>query len=146
LQGFSELMDGEPVVDIVQPDACRCGGVTESMRVAERAGRQGLRVAPHTWSDAVALVANMHVVAASQPHAITVEMDQTGNPFIEQLLKENLRLVDGELALPQGPGLSIELDEAVVERYTMPGAVPEGNYSDMMFGRGQYVPAGAYEA
>lgn len=145
LQGFAELMDA-PIVDIVQPDACRCGGITESLRVAARAARQGLRVAPHTWSDAVALVANMHVVAASQPHAITVEMDQTGNPFIEQLLKENLRLVDGELALPQGPGLGIELDEAVVERYTMTGAVPAGNYSDMMFGRGQYAPAEAYEA
>ncbi|MBM3727736.1 MAG: mandelate racemase/muconate lactonizing enzyme family protein [Acidobacteria bacterium] len=142
-QGFAELM-ADPLVDIVQPDACRCGGVTASVRVAARAARHGLRVAPHTWSDAVALVANMHVVA-SQPHGITVEMDQTGNPLIEGLLRENLRLVDGELALPQGPGLGIELDEAVVERYAMKGPVAAGNYSDMMFGRGEYAPAGEYE-
>lgn len=140
LQGFRELIDGG-VVDIVQPDACRCGGITESVRVAQAARR----IAPHTWSDAVALVANMHVVAAT-PHAITVEMDQTGNPFIEQLLKHPLKIEDGELALPQAPGLGIELDEDIVERYTMAGPMPEGNYSDMVRGREHYAPAGPYES
>ena len=145
LQGFRELIDGQ-VVDIVQPDACRCGGITESLRAAELAGAHGLRVAPHTWSDAVALAANMHVVA-SLPHGITVEVDQTGNPLIEDLLKTRLRAVDGEISLPQAPGLGIELDEAAVEKYSLkPGErTPPGNYSDMVFGASHYGPAGPYQ-
>jgi D-galactarolactone cycloisomerase len=145
LQGFRELIDGN-VVDIVQPDACRCGGITESLRAADLARQHNLRLAPHTWSDAVALAANMHV-AAALPHAITVEMDQTGNPFIEDLLTNKLRIVNGELAMPRGPGLGIELDEDVVERYSLQRgeALPLGNYSDMVFGAPYYGPAGPYE-
>ena len=47
-------------------------------------------VGTHTWSDAVALVANAHFVAAL-PNGLTVEVDQTGNPFIDELLAEPLR-------------------------------------------------------
>lgn len=145
-QGFAELIDGR-VVDIVQPDACRCGGITESLRVVQLAGAQGLRVALHTWSDAVALTANMHVLAAAGP-GVTVEMDQTGNPLIEQLLTAPWQLRDGELALPQLPGLGITLDEETVGRYSLPpgASIPEGNYSDMVFGPQFYSPAPPYEA
>ena len=114
LQGFRELID-RGMVDIVQPDCCRVGGISESRRVGEMAAKAGLRVAPHTWSDAVTLVGNMHVVA-SLPNAICVEVDQTGNPFIDDLLKDKLVVTEGTIALPQGPGLGIELDEEVVER------------------------------
>ena len=93
------------------------------------------------------MVGNMHVVA-SLSNSITVEMDQTGNPFIDDLLVEKLRVAEGELALPQGPGLGIALDDDVVERYALPAGspVPTGNYSDMVFGRDRYAPAGPYEA
>ncbi len=143
-QGFRELIDGG-VVEIVQPDCCRCGGLTAALRVAKAAGDHGIRVAPHTWSDAVALTANMHLVA-SQPHAITVEMDQTGNPFIEDLLEEPLRVENGEIKLPAAPGLGIELSSATVEQYALPPGdpIPLGNYSDMVFGRDQYSPAAPY--
>lgn len=145
LQGFRELIDGR-VVDIVQPDACRCGGITESLRVAAAAAQNGLRVAPHTWSDAVALTANMHVVAALENGA-TVEVDQTGNPFLEELLATKWELRDGEIVMPQGPGLGISLNEDAVARYSLPkGArIPDGNYSDMVFGPQHYAPAPAYE-
>ncbi len=146
LQGFRELIDGR-VVDIVQPDACRCGGITESLRVAGLAAKHGLRVAPHTWSDAVALTANMHVLA-SLDNGVTVEVDQTGNPFIEELLTVKPRVEDGEIAMPQGPGLGIALDESTVERYSLPKGerIPDGNYSDMVFGLRFHAPAAPYEA
>ncbi len=143
-QGFNELINGG-IVQIVQPDCCRCGGLTAALRVAEAAREHGLRVAPHTWSDAVALAANMHFVA-SQPHAITVEMDQTGNPFIDGLLAAPLTVKEGEIELPQAPGLGIELNSDVVEKYTLaPGdPIPAGNYSDMVFGGEYYSPAAPY--
>ena len=63
VQGFRELLRAG-AVDIVQPDACRTGGISECYRVGQLAAQTNTRVATHTWSDAVALVANMHVIAA----------------------------------------------------------------------------------
>lgn len=132
-QGFKELVDGG-VVDIAQPDCCRCGGLTEALRIAEDAAEREVKIAPHTWSDAVALTANMHLVAAT-PDALTVEVDQTGNPFIEELLVDGPRIVAGQAVLPKGPGLGVELNPDTVRKYTVPRgrATPPGNYSDMVF-------------
>jgi D-galactarolactone cycloisomerase len=105
----------------------------------------GLSFAPHTWSDAVAVTANAHVVAA-HPNGLTVEMDQTGNPFIDKLLVEPLRVRDGMLALSDKPGLGIELNRAVIERYRMadPLTMPDGFYSDMAFGPTAFVSPPPY--
>ena len=135
LQGFRELIRAG-ALDIVQPDTSRCGGITEAKRVADLAQSAGLRVAPHTWSDAVAITANAHVVA-SLPHGITVEVDQTGNPLIEELLVEPLVVRDGQLSLSKAPGLGIELNPVTLQRYRLndPLHLPDGSYSDMIFGK-----------
>jgi D-galactarolactone cycloisomerase len=146
VQGFREILRAG-AVDIAQPDACRTGGITESMRVARMAAEHGVRIAPHTWSDAVALIANAHVVAAI-PHGVTVEVDQTGNPSIDELLREPLRIEDGLLHLPDRPGLGIELNQATLDRLAVPKDQPmlDGNYSDLIFGRQHYSVAPPYES
>ena len=135
LQGFRELIRAG-AVDIVQPDACRCGGISEVWRVARLAAAHGLRFATHSWSDAVAIVANAHVVSAL-PNGVTVEIDRMNNPFVDDLLRRPLEVVDGEIALGDRPGLGIELNWEAVERSRMqdPLHIPDGVYSDMMFGR-----------
>jgi L-alanine-DL-glutamate epimerase-like enolase superfamily enzyme len=144
VQGFRELLRAG-AIDIVQADACRTGGISEVMRIAAMAAGLGLRVAPHTWSDAVSLVANAHVVAAL-PHGLTVEVDQTGSPFIEELLAEPLAIADGYLHLSDAPGLGIELDQAALDRLTVPRGVTiaDGNYSDLIFGAQHYSVAPPY--
>ena len=129
----------------MQADASRCGGITELCRVADMAHKAGLKLAPHSWSDAVAIMANAQVVAAT-PHALTVEVDQTGNPFVEELLVEPLQVKDGRLQLSRRPGLGIELNQAAVEKYRMadPLSIPDGWYSDMVFGQQDNRPAGPY--
>ena len=135
LQGFRELIRAG-AVDIVQPDACRCGGVSEVWRVAKLAAEHGTRFATHSWSDAVAIVANAHVVSA-MPNGVTVEIDQMNNPFVDELLGRALEVVDGEIALGDVPGLGIDVNWEVVERTRLadPLHIPDGVYSDMMFGR-----------
>lgn len=134
VQGFRELLRAR-ALDIVQPDACRAGGITECVRIGQMAAEANARVAPHTWSDAVAMMANAHIIA-SLPNSITVEVDQTGNPFIEELLAEPLQINDGLLRLPEGPGLGIELNSQTLKRLAMPPGemMPDGNYSDLIFG------------
>jgi L-alanine-DL-glutamate epimerase-like enolase superfamily enzyme len=132
-RGFAELIRCR-AVDVVQPDVSRAGGVTSARHVAGLARDAGLRIATHSWSDAVAVIANAHVVAAI-PNGLTVEVDRTGNPFVDDLLTEPLRIAGGRLHLPSAPGLGISLDDAVIARYRLPaGPVPAGNYSDMVFG------------
>jgi L-alanine-DL-glutamate epimerase-like enolase superfamily enzyme len=135
VQGFRETLRAR-AVDIAQPDACRAGGITECFRIGTMAAETGVRVATHTWSDAVALVANAHLIAAL-PNGITVEVDQTGNPFVDELLAEPLRIEDGNLLLTDEPGLGIELDRATVDRLSLSPEqlLPDGNYSDLIFGR-----------
>jgi L-alanine-DL-glutamate epimerase-like enolase superfamily enzyme len=80
----------------LQPDTSRCGGLSEAWKVSQLAAQNNLGIATHTWSDAVAVVSNAHVVA-SCPTGITVEVDQTGNPNIEEVLSEPLRVENGVL-------------------------------------------------
>ncbi len=144
LQGFRELVDRK-TVDILQPDCSRAGGITECRRIGLMAADHGLRVATHGWSDAIAVAANMHLIA-SLPTGLTVEIDRTRNGLVDRLLTEPFKVVDGEIAVPQEPGLGIELDSSAIESFTLPdGIVPDGNYSDLVFGHEFYTPAGAYE-
>jgi D-galactarolactone cycloisomerase len=145
IQGFRELIRAQ-ALDIVQPDCCRAGGISECFRIGQLAAEANLGVATHTWSDAVALVANAHVVAAL-PNGITVEVDQTGNPFIDELLAEPLRINDGKLELGDTPGLGISLNEASLERLASGygETMKDGNYSDLIFGAEYYTVAPPFE-
>jgi len=134
-QGFAELIR-MGAVDVLQPDASRCGGLSEVIRVARMAAAAGLEFATHTWNDALTVMANAQVVSA-MPNGLTVEVDQTGIPFIDELLVEPLTVRDGQLQLSRAPGLGVELDERVVARHSMPDplVIPDGFYSDMVFGK-----------
>ena len=135
LQGFRELIRAG-AVDIVQPDASRCGGISEVWRVAQLAQTHGVRFGTHSWSDAIAIVANAQVVSA-MPNGISVEIDQMNNPFVTELLVEPLAVTDGQMPLSDAPGLGIELKMDVVDRLRLadPLHIPDGVYSDMMFGK-----------
>jgi L-alanine-DL-glutamate epimerase-like enolase superfamily enzyme len=139
VQGFAELLRCG-AIDIAQPDAARTGGISEALRIGELAAAQGVPVITHTWNDAVALLANAHVVAALA-NGQMVEVDQTGNPFIDRLGISPLDFDDGRLRLPETPGLGIELDPEVIARYRVPAGerVADGNYADLVFGR-KYLP------
>jgi D-galactarolactone cycloisomerase len=144
VQGFREMFRAG-ALDIAQPDASRTGGITEALRIGRLADQHGLRIATHSWSDAIAVIANAHVVAAL-PNGMTVEVDQTGNPFIEDLLSEPLCIEDGMLRIPDKPGLGIELDQETLDSFAWPRGMPlpDGNYSDMVFGAAYLFPPVPY--
>lgn len=113
---FRELIDRR-AVDVVQPDACWTGGLSEVRKIAAYAGAHHMLCIPHSFSTAVALTANMHLVG-SIANGEFVEWDQNGNPLVDELLVERFQLDgDGLLPIPGGPGLGVTLDRDVVERY-----------------------------
>jgi len=138
LQGFRELFRAG-AIDIAQPDVSRTGGITEGLRISALAQAAGIPIVTHTWSDAVAIVANAHFVASS-PTGARVEVDRTGTPLMDGLLTAPLIFTEGNLVLTEEPGLGIELDDDVLHKFTVADDVllRDGNYADLVFGGQPY--------
>ena len=114
--GFRELID-RGHVDLVQPDVTRCGGITEFLRIAELARERGVETVPHAWKSGIIKAASLHCNAVL-PDAFFQEYCVADTPINQTLVKERMPLdSDGYVAVPTGPGLGIELDEDVLERY-----------------------------
>lgn len=108
-------------VDFLQPDVARAGGVTEIRKIAELAAKQRLPISFHTWGDAIALAASVHLSAALQD-CIVMELDYTHNPLREELLREPLNFQRGFLIPPEKPGLGVDVDPQALERFAFSGS------------------------
>ncbi len=107
-------------VDILQPDVARAGGISKVVKIAALAAHHGLSVSFHTWGDAVALAASLHLAAALKNSSV-MELDCTENPLRSELLKEPLEAENGFMVPPQRPGLGIELDPKAEKRFAFSG-------------------------
>lgn len=107
-------------VDVLQPDAGRCGGLTELRRIAEVAELEGALVIPHGWKTGITAAASRHFQAAT-PNAPFFELlhpELFDSPLRRDLVAPEPELrPDGTLALPTAPGLGVELVEDAVARY-----------------------------
>ena len=107
-------------LDIVQPDLCIVGGLSEGRRIAWAADDHHILVVPHGWNTAVGLAADLHLTAAI-PNARYVEYWFPA-PYVDGILAKPFRLdSNGLLAIPTGPGLGIEVDEEKVRHYARAG-------------------------
>lgn len=111
-------------VDLIQPDVTLCGGISECLFVAELARAAGLQCVPHCWGGAIAVAATLQVLALLPPDSPApgatgpmLELDVYDNPFREQLPLHPFAQQQGYVAIPQGPGLGIEIDETVIKKY-----------------------------
>ena len=111
-------------VDIVQPDLCCCGGITEGMKIAAMAEVAGIKTYPHIFGSAVGLFASLQFLAAipDVPHAWTpediwVEYDQTENPFRVELAEEKVEKDGNYLIVPDRPGIGVTVREDILEKY-----------------------------
>lgn len=93
-------------LDVVQPDACWCGGVSESRRIAAYASAHGLLCVPHSISSAFSMLVNAHVVA-SLDNGFLVEWDGTGNPLMDRFFDPQSALIDGLFEIPSTPGIGL---------------------------------------
>lgn len=121
---FDRLFDARGV-DIAQPDLCMCGGLTEGMAIATLGSTHDVAVTPHCWMSAVGIAASLHFAAAAPafphgdvvPEPIPFEVDRSDNDLRTEIVAEPIDVTGGEVAVPDGPGLGIEVDEEAVERY-----------------------------
>ena len=110
---FRELLD-KRAAEILQADAAVCGGITEWRRIAQTAASYEVTICPHWFHDL-----HVHLVA-SAPNARYVEFfpdDQVLN--FRKLINRQLLVKNGDLLLPQTPGLGFEFDERAVAKYAV---------------------------
>jgi galactonate dehydratase len=109
-------------VDIVQPDISHCGGITEIRKIATLAETYDVALAPHCPLGPLTLAASLHVDFVShnafiQEQSMGIHYN-VGNDVLDYLIDpEPLKIVDGYIAAPTGPGLGVEINEEfVIER------------------------------
>jgi L-alanine-DL-glutamate epimerase-like enolase superfamily enzyme len=115
---FLDLID-RGGVQVVQPDVGRVGGLTEARRVCELAAERGRLVVPHGWKTGITVAATAHLAAVTghMPFFEFVPQQVAESALRRELVTDELALVDGALALPQRPGLGIELNREALERF-----------------------------
>lgn len=112
LMEFKRLMEAG-AIGVAQPSITKVGGVTEMRKVFALGEAHGITVVPHSPYFGPGLMASIHVCAAT-PREIPVEnyyCDFPETPFGDQIVPKN-----GEFAVPQGPGLGQDPDEAIIAR------------------------------
>ena len=95
--------------DIWQPDVGAAGGITEMIRIAALASALEFQLAPHAWSSAFLVAANLQL-AAALPNFWIFEFAQAYNPLLTDLVTTRIGVdKDGCIPIPQGPGLGVEI-------------------------------------
>jgi L-alanine-DL-glutamate epimerase-like enolase superfamily enzyme len=123
LHEFKLLID-RGCYDILQPDVLISEGAFQVWKVSALAEAAHLRVVPHTWTNGVGLVANLHLAAAIPTCDWFEFPHDPGSGWTAEA--GNRMLVDppsidgdGYVPVPDRPGFGIELDEELLERYTV---------------------------
>ena len=112
-----QLLEGE-AVQILQPDPSKAGGVTETKKIADLAAAFRRPFAPHTSMSGVNMAVCLSLLTVAS-NALVYEADLSPlNPFRDDLVSPVPKVDrDGHVEAYDGPGLGIEVDESLFERY-----------------------------
>ncbi len=120
---FKEVI-ARRAMDIVQPDVSLCGGIAECLFIAEMARLSAMQSVPHCWGGAIVIAATLQLLSllpdtswARTSETPMLELDVYENPFRDELLTQPFEIRDGLVRVPTGPGLGIEVNEDVLQRY-----------------------------
>jgi D-galactarolactone cycloisomerase len=107
--------------DIYQPDATMGGGIGDAKKVLDACAEQGLGYTPHTWTNGLGFLINLHVYAAG-PRDFPIEYPYEPPGWVPEardgLLAHPIEVApDSTVAVPDAPGLGIELDEDKLAQY-----------------------------
>ncbi|MBN2239259.1 MAG: galactonate dehydratase [Dehalococcoidales bacterium] len=112
---YKQLIE-QQLVDIIQPDVCHCGGISEFRRISSAAETYYIRVAPHNPNGPVATAASIQLSAAI-PNFDILEYASSESSFTDNIVKQPILPEEGYFAIPDSPGLGIDLDETAIKRY-----------------------------
>jgi D-galactarolactone cycloisomerase len=107
----------ESIIQYVQADCCKAGGISELMKIGALASTWHLAVAPHTSASVLSTAASLAVLSAL-PNGTWYEADVSRvNAFRDALGIGAPTVVGGYIEASDSPGLGVEIDESVIDRY-----------------------------
>ena len=115
-KSFLQLMDVGKI-DVVQVDLTRCGGFTEAIKIAALAADRGLKVVNHGFTTYLNVAAALHFLASIPNTLGLLEFVVEEGTTLRNSITETIRAESGRVAVPDGPGLGIELNEAGIEKF-----------------------------
>ena len=116
------------LVDVIQPDLCHAGGITETKKIAALAEAYYVQVAPHSPQGPVSTAAAAHLALAI-PNFLILEFVRSA-PYRDRVLQEAWIVRDGHLDVPDRPGLGVDLDEDALAASPMrPVGIPRGAWA-----------------
>ena len=116
--------------DVIQPDISHIGGLLETKKLAAWADAYYVTVAPHNVGGQINTAAALHLAACTTNFKIQEYFNDFADPWVRETAPGLPEVVDGYFALPQGPGLGVELDEEVI------AAHPKKNVHFNLFAEG----------
>ncbi len=124
--GFREWISRR-AVDILQPDLCSAGGFTECRKISALAQAWHMTLIPHVWASGIGLAASLQFLATIPPAPLALnpiepmlEYDQSSHPFRQDLIFGAIKMQDGRVAVPTAPGIGVDINREVIERYRQP--------------------------
>ncbi len=119
MEGFATLCTNE-AVEIIMPDLAFCGGIKECMKIATMAELfDGIMVSPHNPVGPVSTMATTQVCAAI-PNFNIMERQWNEVEWRGDLVEPPERFINGEIAVPDGPGIGVKLNESMVNKHLEP--------------------------
>jgi L-rhamnonate dehydratase len=112
--GFNTLIE-KGRIDLAQIDLARCG-FSQALKIAALAERAGIKVANHCFTTDINVAAALHFLA-SIPNALILEYGVEPGEIARSLALDPIVVVDGHVAVPEGPGLGVEPNPEVIARY-----------------------------
>ena len=114
--GERELIEHD-LIDVIQPDTGRAGGLTQMRKIAAMAEAHHIMMAPHSGSlGPVAEYAALHLLAAI-PNGLILERLDADWPGRARTVVPHPVQQDGSIAVPDAPGLGCDIDEDFVARF-----------------------------
>lgn len=122
--GYAELamMVDRRCYDKFQPDAMFTGGIAQTWKLVGKVREAGLAYTPHTWTNGVGFAVNLHLMAASgfaDSELLEYPIDEPGwvPEGRDAMLTEPFLHDRGTIAVPDRPGLGIQIDRAALRRH-----------------------------
>ena len=144
LWGVRELIERE-IIDVVQPDTGRAGGLMQMKKIAALAEAHYITMAPHDGSlGPVAEMAAVHLLA-TLPNFLILEHLEDDVPQRYEVMTGQPQLANGCIAVPDGPGLGVDIVEEAIAHYPSQGNIGnpdpshEYRYFQARAGRAQWL-------
>jgi len=103
-------------VDIVQPDICYIGGIWRARQVAEMAAKAAKLCVPHSANVSLVTVFTLHLLAAVPNAGPHFELSIEPNRWATAIYEPKLKVEDGKVKVPDGPGWGVEIRREWLER------------------------------